>query len=76
MTDFEINPNSLLFQKGSLYLAMLMMYLESDPKEFLRKQGERFVAFDLFSWLQVPKDFKPDFPYMPLNTSLDNLNSG
>jgi hypothetical protein len=76
MTDFEINPNSLLFQKASLYLAMLMMYLESDPKEFLRKQGERFVAFDLFSWLQVPKDFKPDFPYMPLNTSLDNLNSG
>lgn len=76
MTEFEVNPNSLLFQKASLYLAMLMMYVETDSKEFLRKQGERFVAFDLFSWLQVPNDFKPDFPYMPLNTSLDNLNSG
>jgi hypothetical protein len=75
LQNYEINPNSLLFQKASLYLAMLTMYLESDPKEFLRKQGERFVSFDLFSWLQVPNDFKPDFPYMPLNTSLDNLNS-
>lgn len=76
LQNYEINPNSLLYQKASLYLAMLTMYLETDQKEFLRKQGERFVGFDLFSWMQVPKDFKPDFPYMPLNTSLDNLNSG
>ncbi|OLS25244.1 MAG: hypothetical protein HeimC2_19200 [Candidatus Heimdallarchaeota archaeon LC_2] len=76
LQEYEVNPNSLLYQKASLYLAMLTMYLETDQKEFLRKQGERFVAFDLFSWIQVPKDFKPNFPYMPLNTSLDNLNSG
>ncbi|MHA2253398.1 MAG: hypothetical protein ACXAD7_23780 [Candidatus Kariarchaeaceae archaeon] len=76
LEEYQINPNSMLFQRSNLYMAMLAMYNESAKGEFLRKENERFVAFDPFSWIQVPRGFKPDFPYMPLNTSIDNLNSG
>ncbi|MHA2402994.1 MAG: hypothetical protein ACXADH_08410 [Candidatus Kariarchaeaceae archaeon] len=70
----EINPNSMLFQRSNLFLAMLAMYKESETGEFLRKEEERFVAFDPFSWIQVPR--RMNIPYMPLNTSIDNLSSG
>ncbi|MCH8906399.1 MAG: hypothetical protein IH840_04845 [Candidatus Heimdallarchaeota archaeon] len=76
LTDYEVSPDSILFQRTNMYVGMLAMYKESPEGEFLRKANERSVAFDLFSWLQVPRTFKPDFPYMPLNTSLDNLSAG
>ncbi len=76
LTTYEVNPNSMLFQRSNLYLAMLAMFKESEKGEFLRKEDERFVAFDPYSWIQVPRNYKPSFPYMPLNTSIDNLNSG
>lgn len=73
INKYQLNPQSMLFQKANLYLAMLVMYQEQG--EFLRKENERFVAFDPFSWIQVPKSKASVFPYMPLNTSVDNLNS-
>ncbi|MHA2502864.1 MAG: hypothetical protein ACXAE3_08345 [Candidatus Kariarchaeaceae archaeon] len=69
----QINPNSMLFQRATLYQAMLEMYKETGI--YLRKSNERFVAFDPFSWIIPGEDSGVEFPYMPLNTSLDNLNS-
>jgi len=73
LDNTQINPNSMLFQRANLYLAMLEMYKESG--DYLRKSNERYVAFDPFSWINVSEEAEHDFPYMPLNTSLDNLNS-
>ena len=69
----QISPNSVLFQRTNLYLAMLQMLNETGI--FMKKSNERFVAFDPFSWIQTTENIDFSFPYMPLNTSLDNLNS-
>lgn len=69
----QVNPQSMLFQKANLYIAMLQMF--GEQQEFLRKENERYVAFDPFSWIQIPRHSGVQFPYIPLNTSIDNLNS-
>ena len=73
LEDNQVSPNSMLYQRASLYLAMLQMLGETGV--FMKKSQERYVAFDPFSWIQIAEDSEYDFPYMPLNTSLDNLNS-
>ncbi|MDH5645892.1 MAG: hypothetical protein OEZ01_07785, partial [Candidatus Heimdallarchaeota archaeon] len=74
IVNYELNQNSVLFQRANLYLMMLTMYKETG--EFLRKEDERFVAFDPFSWIQLPRNHEQLLPYIPLNTSIDNLSAG
>jgi hypothetical protein len=73
LDDMQVNPVSMLFQRANLYLGMLSMYDEEGI--YLRKTNERYVVFDPFSWIQIPKRLNLNFPYMPLNTNIDNLNS-
>ncbi len=69
--ELSISENSLLLSKINLYKGMLMIMKETGV--FIRKENERLVPFDPFSWLQVPKKIGTNFPYTPMNTALDNL---
>jgi hypothetical protein len=73
--DYEIAENSMLFQKLNLYSAMLEMYTEMGV--FIRKQNERIVPFDVFTWI-FPSQLEEmsQIPWLPLNTSVENLNIG
>lgn len=80
LEEFQLSPNSLLFQRANLYKGMLTIHqmpMENEDNEdpFIM-MNQRFVSFDPFSWILLPKNFKPVFPYIPLNTSLTNLNAG
>lgn len=73
--EYEIHETSMLFQKLKLYEAMLGMYEEMGV--FIRKQNERVVPFDVFSWLFAGTDeILSQVPWVPLNTSIENLNVG
>jgi hypothetical protein len=74
LTSYEVNPSAVVFQRANLYQAMLKMYEGSN--EFLRKEEERFVSLDPFTWIIIPKEMSELLPYTPLNTALDNLNAG
>lgn len=74
LTEYEVNPSAVVFQRANLYQAMLKMYESSN--EFLRKEDERFVSLDPFTWIIIPREMSEKLPYTPLNTALDNLNAG
>ncbi len=74
LNEYEINPSAVVFQRANLYQAMLKMY--EDTNEFLRKEEERYVSLDPFTWIIIPKEMSELLPYTPLNTALDNLNAG
>lgn len=79
LDEFQISVNSLLYQRANLYKGMLTIYQmpqEDEGQDLFNLMNSRMVTFDSFSWLLVPKNFKPTFPYIPLNTSLANLNAG
>ena len=74
LDSYEVNPSAVVFQRANLYQAMLKMYESSN--EFLRKEDERFVSLDPFTWIIIPREMSERLPYTPLNTALDNLNAG
>ncbi|MCY3412372.1 MAG: hypothetical protein INQ03_12115 [Candidatus Heimdallarchaeota archaeon] len=78
LNDFQISPNSLLFQRANLYKGMLSIYKlteENSADDPFLLMPTRPVSFDPFSWILVSNNYRPVFPYIPLNTSLANLNS-
>ena len=79
LEEFQLSQNSLLHQRASLYKGILQIYQapSNDPEQDpFSMMNARFVTFDPFSWIQLPNDFKPVFPYISLNTSLANLYAG
>ncbi len=81
LEDYQISVNSLLYQRANLYKGMLTIYQmpgdeSSSGQDPFSLMAMRMVTFDPFSWIQMPKDFQPVFPYIPLNTALTNLNAG
>ncbi len=72
--EYSIQENSVLHERIALYVGMLEIMKETGI--FLRRQREREVPFDPFSWIKMPKDSSVNVPYIPLNTALDNLVFG
>ncbi len=72
--EYSIQENSVLHERIALYVGMLEIMKETGV--FLRRQREREVPFDPFSWIKIPKESDKNIPYIPLNTSLDNLVFG
>ena len=72
--EYSIQEKSVLHERIALYMGMLEIMRETGV--FLRRQREREVPFDPFSWIKIPKESETNVPYIPLNTSLDNLVFG
>ncbi len=69
----EIEDNTILYQKLTLYSGLLLGFNENG--EFPLSTADRVVAFDPFTWVLNPLIFEMKKPLMIVNTSLDNLKS-
>lgn len=74
LQTYEIDASSMLNLRLMLYGEMLKLFKEMNV--FIRKQNERLVPFDIFSWIQLPIDAEQQIPWIPLNTAIENLNVG